>query len=308
MKMRTIIPATSANLGPAFDCLGVALELRNTFEFETCPSGLDIQITGEGMGTLSSGEDNLVYEIFKAELERLNVAKPSGVRLRIDNQVPVGSGMGSSSTATLAGVIFAFAYARYVRGMDPAGVDLPDVLARAIELEGHGDNVAPALEGGLQLVVAEGEKHSVHNLNCVLWNVVVAVPDYNFPTSLARQALPANYPKADTLYNIAHSFLLAEALSKGDMDLLATAIGDKIHQPYRLPKIPGAQEAFNAAYSAGAKAVCLSGAGPGVIAFSRNKFDEIGTSMVTAFESAGLSARYWVLETTGHGLTIENLA
>jgi homoserine kinase len=136
---------------------------------------------------------------------------------------------------------------------------------------------------------------------------VVCVPDFAFLTSAARAALPQSYAKADAIFNIGRAILVAEALRTGDDAMLARAMNDRIHEPYRLGCIPGATEAKQAALEAGAVCVALSGAGPGIVAFSRGSYDRIGRSMNAAFAEAGLAARYWILDPTSQGTHIGRL-
>jgi homoserine kinase len=304
--IRIHVPATSANLGPGFDAMGIALDLWNTFELREDPAvqGIAVETHGEGAGVLASDGGHLVV---RTMLEELTLHAPFDVRsahLRVicTNCVPVGSGLGSSSTATLAGLMLA----RYL--LEPASVTSAAgrqrILARACDIEGHGDNVAPALLGGL-VVVAIRDGHPV--AECVPTaplTVTVCVPQLHFLTSHARSVLPATYSRADAVFNIGRAALVVEALRRGDLALLARVMEDRIHEPYRLPAIPGAVQARAAALAAGATAVAMSGAGPGLIAFSADRHDSIGEAMVQTFAEFGLSARAWTLPTTQRGAWI----
>jgi homoserine kinase len=241
-------------------------------------------------------------------VDELTMRTPFDVRqahLRIvcKNEVPVGSGLGSSSTATLAGLLFASAV------LDPQGfqteTSLQRTLAHACEIEGHGDNVAPALLGGLVIVTLEDGQTMCARVPIPPTRVVVCVPQFHFLTSHARSVLPQHYSRADAVLNTAHALLVAEALRNGDDALLAKAMHDRIHEPYRLPAIPGALQAKEAALAEGAAAVSLSGAGPGLIAFAKANHAPIGAAMRRAFAEFGLSARFWVLDVTMQGTQIE---
>lgn len=299
MKIQLSIPATTANLGPGFDCMGLALDLWNTFELEIGDFAPELFIEGEGAERLSKGDDNLVLATFRSELEAEDLPQPTGWRMAIRNGVPVASGLGSSSTATLAGVLFAEGVRLAVRGIPSP--DFDRVLERAVRIEGHGDNVAPALLGGLILVVPDGERVIARRLPCANWKAVVCVPRYDFLTTEARKLLPDTYSKADAIFNIGHSLMVSLALAEGDSDLLARSLRDRIHEPYRLPNIPGGLAAIDAAKQAGAIGACLSGAGPGIVAFSRSNFEAIGEAMVAAFASSGLVARYWAIDVSPVG-------
>lgn len=300
------VPATTANLGAGFDCLGLALDLWNTFELHRAPDGspsVTIEPSGEGEDKLPRNHTNIVGRIIVEELFNIfGRTLPFPLRIVARNDVPCGSGLGSSSTAVIAGLYFAHALA--APDMKPATLEAlrKTVLERAVRVEGHGDNVAPALLGGLVAVVADTAKVLTRNLPYAARPVVVCVPEFNFLTSKARAVLPPTLPRADAIHNIGHALLTLEALRTGDLPLLARAFDDRIHEPYRFPVIPGAIEARDAAKDAGAAAVGLSGAGPGVIAFAETEhLDTIGRAMVDAFAKSGLKARHWVLAPTAKG-------
>jgi homoserine kinase len=306
--IRVRIPATTANLGPGFDCMGLALDLWNTFEFQVRPEpGFTIQTYGEGSDILPGDETNLVASVMSSELERLEVAYAGGVAIQCHNTIPAASGLGSSSTAVLAGILFAHALALDAKDEDPSAIDRDAVLERAVEFEGHGDNVAPALLGGFVIVVPDGAGVLTQRIPHVPMKTVVCVPEFCYLTSDARAALPDAYSKADAIFNIGRAMLVAEALRQGDDDLLARAMSDRIHEPYRFGAIPGASQARRAALEAGAICGALSGAGPGVIAFARAGYDRIGRAMNAAFAAQGLTSRYWILDATEQGAHIGRL-
>lgn len=312
--IRIQIPATTANLGPGFDCMGLALDLWNTFELTLGgkPGEITVETRGEGSDWLPSDRTNLVAQTMIDETWPGMMPSDTGIHIVCDNAIPAASGLGSSSTATLAGLIFASALsARAIHKNEPEAVldavrdplNLDRVLSRAIKLEGHGDNVAPALLGGLILVVSNGNS-IVRDVEFQPMEVVVCVPDFRFLTTDARAALPGEYSKADTIHNIGHSLLVLEALRAGDLELLGRAMGDRIHEPYRMPLIPGAIEAKRAALDHGAKAACLSGAGPGMLALTHSNHQQIGEAMVAAFAQSNLKARAWTLKTSNQGVKI----
>ncbi len=306
--IRVRIPATTANLGPGFDCMGLALDLWNTFELHIGQgTGVQVESHGEGAATLPKDDSNLTASILVAELEAQGVTVPPNFRIVCHNTIPCASGLGSSSTATLAGLLFAQAIALKALGADPAAIDRDAILARAVAIEGHGDNVAPALLGGFVIVVPDATGVLTQRIPHVPMKTVVCVPEFAYLTSDARAALPQSYSKSDAIYNIGRAMLVAEALRMGDDNLLARAMNDRIHEPYRLPAIPGAVDAKEAAAEAGAICVSLSGAGPGVIAFARGGYDRIGREMKAAFTAAGLVSRYWILDATDQGTHIGRL-
>lgn len=311
-RIRVRVPATSANLGPGFDSMGLALDLWNEFTLRFPPEGPDVQvrISGEGAETLPRDETHLALAIMFEELERRGLPRPVPLILDCVNDIPSASGLGSSSSAVVAGLLMAAVLHTSVergRRIRPHELDLGRVLARAVELEGHGDNVTPAIYGGLQVVYTHGEHYRNRAIPIPPTRVVVCVPDYVYLTADARAALPKLVCHADAVFNIGHAMLVAEALRNQDDALLADAMRDALHERYRLPSIPGALDARQAALDAGAISVCLSGAGPGLMAFVRRSHDIVGEAMVAAFGRAGLTARYWVLSASVGGvqLTIE---
>jgi len=188
-----------------------------------------------------------------------------------------------------------------------------EILNLASEMEGHPDNVAPALLGGLVVSTMHAGKVIAHSIPMEMdAHITIVLPDFHLPTKQARAALPKRIPMRDAVHNISRAVLVTEAFRNGDLNLLGKVMTDTMHQPYRLPLIPGAHDAMEAAKAAGADAVALSGAGPSLIAFSKTgsgipQGDTIGESMKRAFESAGLQARILNLKvsTTGAILEIE---
>ncbi len=300
------VPATSANLGPGFDAMGIALDLWNTFELREDPAvnGIAVETHGEGANVLPADSGHLVVRTMIEELQLHAPFDQRAAHYRVicSNAVPCGSGLGSSSTATLAGLMLA----RYV--LEPASLHSAAgrqrILSRAFDIEGHGDNVAPALLGGL-VVVSSRDGHVIaEKIATPPLTVTVCVPQLHFLTSHARSVLPATYSRADAVFNLGRAPLVIEALRRGDLSLLARVMDDRIHEPYRLPAIPGAVQARQAALGAGAAAVAMSGAGPGLIAFSAERHNAIGEAMTQTFAEFGLQARHWVLQTTDEGVRI----
>ena len=302
--IRVRIPATTANLGPGFDCMGLALDLWNTFELHLGGDGIAVETHGEGASWLPVDATNLTAAVLRDEL---GDDAPEAFRVVCHNAVPAASGLGSSSTATLAGVLFAHALRNAQRGEDPAELDMAAVLERAVAIEGHGDNVAPALLGGFVVVVPDEKGVLVQRVPHVPVKTVVCVPEFKYLTSDARAALPSSYSKADAIFNIGRAMLVAEALRAGDDAMLRAAMHDRIHEPYRLGAIPGAVSAKAQALDAGAVCVALSGAGPGIVAFARGGYDRIGRAMKDAFAAEGLASRYWILDATDQGTHVGRL-
>lgn len=308
--VRVAVPATSANLGPGFDSMGIALDLWNEFLVALRGDGgpTTVEVHGEGERDLPRDETHLMLATMFDELKAHGAPRPAGITLVCNNEVPSSSGLGSSSSAVVGGLLAAACLRlSHEKGhrVRPHEIDLHAVLSRAVEVEGHGDNVCPAIHGGLQVVYTHHEQYRNRAIPIPPTRVVVCVPDYAYPTSQARAALPKSISHADAVFNIGHSMLVAEALRSQDDVLLSDALRDALHEQYRLPDIPGAVAAKRAATQSGAIAACLSGAGPGLLAFARRGHDDIGEAMVDAFQEAGLSARYWVLAATVGGARMQ---
>lgn len=285
--LRVRVPATTANLGAGFDCLGLALSLFNEVEAETADE-LDIRVEGEGAAELPADATNLVWRAAQRVFEHVSHA-PRGARLRLRNAIPLESGLGSSAAATVAGLMIGNA-------LVGAPLDEAALLDLAVTMEGHPDNVAPALLGGLVVAgQADSARLLVERVAIPALTVVVVMPSFRLSTALARQALPASVPMADAVFNLSHTALTLLALQRGDYAALIDAMTDRLHQPYRAPLAPGLAAALDAARARGA-AAAISGAGPAVIAFPASRHAEIGEAMRGAFVTAGLGARVWLLQ------------
>ncbi|AGL01933.1 homoserine kinase [Desulfoscipio gibsoniae] len=286
--IRVQVPATTANLGPGFDCLGMALELYNIVEFTKITRGLVIEVDGEGAGELPRNESNLVYRAAKRVFDKVGYS-PAGLRIRLVNNIPVGRGLGSSASAVIGGIIAA-------NRLCDAGLNKREMLALACSMEGHPDNIAPALLGGLVIYASvEGE---------ITWTkidlpaglkAVVAVPDFTMSTRDTREALPHMVTMRDAVFNISRAALLVAALQKGDLSVLGTAMDDKLHQPFRAGLIPGFKKVISAARLAGARGVALSGAGSAIVALADNNQGLIAEVMKDTFRESGVSARSLIL-------------
>ena len=291
------VPASAANLGPGFDSLGLALSLRNTLEVRAAPSGIRVLIEGEGKDSLPSDASNLIVRAM-LKVYRLADRPAPGLELRAHNHIPLAAGLGSSAAAIVSGLAAADAL---------TGLGLPRarLLQLASEMEGHPDNAAAAIFGGLNLVVEGPDGPAAHPLPLVLSRVVLVIPDLPLATSDMRRALPRNVPLEDAVFNLSHTALLLEALRAGDPRLLAEAMQDRLHQPYRARFVPGFQAVCRAALAAGAAGAALSGAGPSVLAFTFGREAEVGQAMVQAFERHGVASRWRSLPIDLQGLQIE---
>ncbi len=239
---------------------------------------------------------NLVFQAAEIVFNRLDW-RPPGLHIEQRNTIPIGSGLGSSSSAVLAGMFGANALAG-------SPLTKREILQMATDLEGHPDNVAPAVFGGLVLGVQAADGLFVEQIAIAPLRVAVVLPDYQLLTSAARAALPSQVTMQDAIFNTSRIGLLIRALESADYKKLQVAMEDRLHQPYRIPLIPGMQKAFTAARGAGAAAVALSGAGPSLIAFAGERHQEIGEAVSESFSQAGFSCRTWVLTVDTRGLII----
>lgn len=252
------VPATSANLGPGFDTLGLALALYDELTVEATASGLQVDVTGVGEGEVPTDATNLVVRSIQHAFDDVGVTMP-GLSLRAVNVIPHGRGLGSSGAAIVSGIMAA-------KGLLDGLVEFDsDTLLRlATELEGHPDNVAPALFGGLTIAwtTPEGPKHKKLNVHRGV-SPLVCVPEATMSTALARSLQPQSVPHADAIFNVSRSALLVAALIQSP-ELLLAATEDKLHQAYRASAMPETAELISVLRSNGLPAV-VSGAGPSIL-------------------------------------------
>ena len=254
--IKITVPASSANLGAGFDALGLALTLYNTVWMEEA-DGCHIEaVDGSSIPT---DETNMIYQTAKQLF--LQCGRPfRGLHILQENHIPMTRGLGSSSACLVAGLLGA----NTLMGSPLSRTDLLDLAA---ELEGHPDNVAPAMRGGLVTSVIEGGK--VHSVSVPVSDRIrfaVFVPDFELKTSVARAALPETVSRDDSVYNLSRAALMTASLFSGSLENLRFGVQDRLHQPYRFPMIAGAEQLFYTAYDLGAYAACISGAGPSILA------------------------------------------
>jgi len=294
------VPATSANIGPGFDVLALALGLHNEVTAEESDR-VAVVVEGEGAGALPTGADNVVARAVRQAFEI--AGRPfRGVTLRCVNRIPPSRGLGSSAAAWVAGLVAGSALAGDALSRDA----LLDAAARA---EGHPDNVAAALLGGLTVSCASGDRITAISLPvppAVRW--VVLIPDAQGSTREARAVLPPTVSRADAVFNLQRVSLLLAALGGGRLDLLPTALDDRLHQPARWRLFPWLPAAVAAARAAGALGCVLSGAGPSLLAAVEGPGDAVARAMETALRGEGGSGRAVALTVDGTGATWERVA
>ncbi|GAA5071563.1 homoserine kinase [Thermocatellispora tengchongensis] len=265
------VPATSANLGPGFDSLGLALAMYDEVEAELTGTTARVEVAGEGAGELDLGEGHLVVRAMRAAFDRMGAPQPPGIALRCRNRIPHARGLGSSSAAICAGILAARALAAKdeARFSDDVFSD-DDVFALATELEGHPDNVAPCLAGGLTIAWTQpaGPPRMVKLRPHAGIRPVVVIPGHRLSTEVARGCLPEHVPHADAAANAGRAALLVAAVTqRPETPLLLAATEDRLHQDYRAPAMPQTADLVKRLRAIGVPAV-VSGAGPTVLAFA----------------------------------------
>jgi homoserine kinase len=281
MTLKIGVPATTANLGPGFDCLALTLDLWNEAEIEPA-ADFRVEVTGEGSTQLPTNETNLVIRAYIRCLESQGLTRPGGLHICMTNRIPIGSGLGSSASAVVMGILAANNLHELRMGMD-------EMIRLAAAMEGHADNASAAMLGGL-VVLAQDEAVIYQRYEIPPIQTVVLVPDFRFSTQEARAALPATISYQDAVFNLGRVPLVVQAIREGDRNLLFRMMQDRLHEPYRVKLIPGAAEALAEARRNGV-AAALSGAGPGVIVFFSAEDDALVNSMEGCFIHAGLEVR-----------------
>ena len=289
------VPATTANLGPGFDCLGIALDIFNELTVAQTHS-LNIIVQGEGTGQISLRQDNLVYRAIATVFAKLGKPVPE-LSLNCLNRIPLARGLGSSAAAVAGGLVAA----NELLGK-PLSSD--ELLQLGAGMEGHADNIAPALFGGCQLVYREEDRY--HHVPVPLpkgLTAVLFIPDFAMSTAKARNILPPKVSRADAVFNIGRVSLLTLAMSTGKLEYLKIATQDRLHQPARQSMFPAMENIFKAALEAGALGAFLSGAGSTILAFTEGESlsGEIGKAMQDAATKAGVNGRVQVARPSAQG-------
>lgn len=285
-------PASSANLGPGFDCMAIALDRWTRVDARITDG---TEIVDVGSPDLLGGA-NLVLEAVKVAASRLNLTIP-GCEVRVTSDIPVARGLGSSAAAIVAGVRLA--------GQLAGRGELPDqtVIDIAGSMEGHADNVSAAALGGITVSTPTANGYIAEVLtDWIPWSPVVFIPDLAALTVDARAVLPAVIPVGDAVANVSRGALLTLALRERREDLLKEAMQDRLHQPYRAGIFPHLESTIDAALSAGALGACLSGAGPTLLAFARpTEEEQVGLAMAAAAHAAGVHGEAVTIRMAGRG-------
>ena len=289
-------PATTANLGPGFDCLGLALDIWNETSFEIGHS--DLSISGEGQNELVLDLNNLLYRGFAKPFEIIGRDVPA-VSIKAKNEIPVGRGLGSSAAAIVSGLI---------AGDKATGIGLSqdEILTLAAEMEGHADNVGPALLGGLQIVVSSNQEWVTSQVPIPKKiSLIIFIPDKLVLTSEARSSLPEAVTLDDAKFNIGRASLFVNSMAQGDIDHLGIATQDRLHQDYRAALLPGINSVMKGALSAGADCVFISGSGPSVIAISEDLGMTVCYEMRESASKAGVNGEIRITQPSLYGASLQ---
>ncbi len=303
ISVTVTVPATTANLGAGFDCIGAALTLNNEFKFTCLNVGkTQITVTGTEAARVDTDENNLLYQAFLKLYQYIEQIPPS-VDIEIKLGVPLARGLGSSATAIVGGLV-----AANVLAGEPLSES--QVMDLAISMEGHPDNVVPALIGGCRLAATGADRWEICDIP---WHEsivpVVAIPDFELSTKEARGVLPTEISRADAIFNIAHLGLLLRGLETGKQNWLQAALQDKLHQPYRKSLIKGYDAVSAAALDAGACGMVISGAGPTLLALTDTTHaPDIVAAMAQAWQKLGVKAevRSLAIDNNGARITTAN--
>src|SRR5689334_9089295 len=290
------VPASSANLGPGFDALGLALGVYLTCRFHHSES-LSITAAGRDSEQISTGPDNLIWQTAVTVARNHRMEMPP-VDLHIQNDIPLGKGMGSSAAALTAGVVIADHL-----------LDLrwkaPRILDEAARLEGHPDNVAPCALGSIvaSAIDSGGVTRSIRLDLPQRFGIGIVVPDFGLPTTLARSVLPASYGRADAVFNVQRASLLIAALATGSNWAFPAALEDRFHQPYRAPLVPGLEEILKLR-APGLLGCVLSGAGPSILVFFERGYEGVCDLVRQIFKINGHASETLLTHIAHHGFEL----
>jgi homoserine kinase len=291
--MQVRVPASSANLGPGFDALGLALGIYLTCRFQQADR-LSIRARGRDVDQISTNEDNLIWQTALAVARDVGAKLPR-IALEIDNDIPIGKGLGSSAAALIAGVVIA----DHLLGLHWKPLRILDEAAR---IEGHPDNVAACVLGSIvaSAIDAGGVARAVRVELAARYALAVVVPDFILPTSQARRVLPEQYSRQDAIFNVQRSALLIAALATGTTSAFPAAFEDRLHQPYRYALVPGLEEMVRLR-APGLLGCTLSGAGPAILVFYEKGCEQVCDLVRQIFALHGRQSETLWIHIAEHG-------
>ncbi len=307
MKVSVKVPATTANLGPGFDCLGLALPIYNTVTVEETimpGTGIEINIIDEtheqDLISIPTDENNIVYKAIELLYNSIGQT-PSELKITIRTHIPIARGLGSSAAVIVGGLIAA----NELLGR-PA--DEAALLSIATEIENHPDNITPAVVGGFVVASIEDDGSVVYSkMNWPKdWNITVCIPDYELATDIARSVLPAEVPMKDAIFNLKHTAMLVQAVNSHDEKLMKIALQDRLHQQYREKLIPGLKEINEALkHEDNVMGVVISGAGPSVLVISHgNNLNKIRETVSKVWLDLNVKSKILTLQVEEHGAEV----
>lgn len=307
MKVSVKVPATTANLGPGFDSLGLALPIYNTITVEETimpGTGIEINIIDEtneqDLISIPTDENNIVFKAIELLYNSIGQS-PSELKITIKTQIPIARGLGSSAAVIVGGLIAA----NELLGR-PA--DEAALLSIATEIENHPDNITPAVVGGFVVASLEEDGSVVYSkMNWPKdWNITVCIPDYELSTSIARSVLPSEVPMKDAIYNLKHVGMLVQAVNSHDEKLMKVALNDRLHQQYREKLIPGLKEIKEALkHEENVMGVVISGAGPSILVISYgNNLDKIRETVSNVWSDLNVKSKILTLQVEEEGAKV----
>ncbi|MDX2256311.1 MAG: homoserine kinase [Pseudanabaenaceae cyanobacterium bins.39] len=296
------VPATTGNLGPGFDCLGAALSLYNSFTIADDVDQLTITASGEGAAQVERNESNLVYQAIAKVYQHIDRPIPP-IAIHTDTAIPLSRGLGSSATAIVGGIVGA----NLIAG---SPLEKSELLNLAIAMEGHPDNVAPAMLGGCQLMASN--QAGGWEFCDLQWHdqiaIAVAIPDFELSTAKARQVLPKQVSMQDAIFNASHLALLSHGIQTGRADWLTAGLQDRLHQPYRQELIKGMAAVQASAIAAGAYGMVISGAGPTLLSLAPQAcIESVAAAMQQAWQQYEVNAVIKCLAIANDGTTFTGI-
>ena len=307
MKVSVKVPATTANLGPGFDCLGLALPIYNTVTVEETimpGTGIEINIIDEtheqDLISIPTDENNIVYKAIELLYNSIGQT-PSELKITIRTHIPIARGLGSSAAVIVGGLIAA----NELLGR-PA--DEAALLSIATEIENHPDNITPAIVGGFVVASIEEDGSVVYSkMNWPKdWNITVCIPDYELATDIARSVLPSEVPMKDAIFNLKHTAMLVQAVNSHDEKLMKIALQDRLHQQYREKLIPGLKEINEALkHEENVMGVVISGAGPSILVISHgNNLNKIRETVSQVWLDLNVKSKILTLQVEENGAEV----
>ncbi len=298
------VPATTANLGPGFDCLGMALDIWNRIEVDFAPTP-SVSIESKGESDLPRGPENVVYQSIVRIFDHLGLEVPS-FSVVCRNDIPLKRGLGSSAAAIVGGLVAGNQLALSLPGRRVQPLSQLQILDLAVSIEGHPDNVAAALMGGTMLVVQKKDQLITSPVNVAKdMRAVLYIPDLTIATDEARAVLPRTISREDAVYNIGRTALMVNALTSGRLEELAIGTEDRLHQPYRRQLFPAMKVIFEAALKGGALGVFLSGSGPTILALTSGREMTVAYEMAEAARQASVPGEVKITRPISGGATFQ---